>query len=60
MPGTAKSQARDQFNLFQKGDQQFTSSYVGLRINVPIFLGMSNDANIKSSLTLKTNENRNR
>ncbi|HNP21520.1 MAG TPA: TolC family protein [Panacibacter sp.] len=55
--GYSKIANRDQFNLFQKGDW-FTSSYVGLRINVPIFLGMSNDANIKKAqLTLKQTEN---
>lgn len=55
--GYSKVANRDQFNLFQKGDW-FTSSYVGLRINVPIFLGMSNDANIKKAqLTLKQTEN---
>lgn len=55
--GYTKNAMRDQFNLFQKGDW-FTSSYIGLKINVPIFQGMSNDANIKKAeLTLKQTEN---
>jgi outer membrane protein TolC len=55
--GYSKVAMRDQFNLFQKGDW-FTSSYIGLKINVPIFQGMSNDANIKKAeLTLKQTEN---
>ena len=55
--GYTKNALRDQFNIFQKGDW-FTSSYVGLNIRVPIFLGFSNDANIKKAeIELKKTEN---
>jgi len=55
--GYNKNALRDQFNIFQKGDW-FTSSNIGLSINVPIFKGFANDANIKKAqLELKQREN---
>ena len=55
--GYNKNALRDQFNIFQKGDW-FTSSNIGLSINVPIFKGFANDANIKKAqLELKQRDN---
>jgi outer membrane protein TolC len=55
--GYNKNALRDQFNIFQKGDW-FTSSNIGLNINVPIFKGFANDANIKKAqLELKQRDN---
>jgi len=55
--GYNKNALRDQFKIFQKGDW-FTSSNIGLSINVPIFKGFANDANIKKAqLELKQREN---
>ncbi|HEY6974759.1 MAG TPA: TolC family protein [Chitinophagaceae bacterium] len=53
----SKVAMRDQFNLFQKGDW-FTSSYVGLSINVPIFSGFAKNAEIqKAQLELQQTQN---
>ena len=53
----SKIAQRNEFTFFGKGDW-FTSSYVGLSINVPIFAGFAKDASIqKAKLELQQTEN---
>ena len=53
----SKVAMRDQFNLFKKGDW-FTSSYIGLDINIPIFSGFAKNADIeKAQLELQQTQN---
>jgi len=53
----SKMAMRNQFNFFGKGDW-FTSSYVGLNINLPIFSGLAKNANIeKAQLELQQTQN---
>jgi outer membrane protein TolC len=53
----SKVAMRDQFNLFKKGDW-FTSSYIGLDINIPIFSGFAKNADIeKAQLELQQIQN---
>ncbi len=52
-----KNAQRNQFDLFGKGDW-FTTSYVALNINIPIFDGLAKDSRIKKArLELKQSEN---
>lgn len=37
------------YNFFDKSGSWFTTSYIGLNINIPIFSGFSKDANLKKS-----------
>ncbi len=37
------------YNFFNKSGSWFTTSYIGLNINIPIFSGFSKDANLKKS-----------
>ncbi|MFX7090829.1 TolC family protein, partial [Acinetobacter baumannii] len=43
-----KQALRNKYTFFEKGDW-YTSSYVGLNISVPIFMGFSRDAKVKQS-----------
>jgi outer membrane protein len=55
--GFNKIAQRNQFTFFNKGDW-FSSSSIGLNINIPIFRGFANDANIKkAALELKQADN---
>lgn len=55
--GFNKIAQRNQFSFFNKGDW-FSSSSIGLNINVPIFRGFANDANVKKAeLELKQTAN---
>lgn len=40
---------RNKFNFFKSGEPWFKSTYIGLRIDVPIFDGLSKDAKIKQA-----------
>jgi len=52
-----KNAQRNQFNFFGKGDW-FTTSFIGLNINVPIFSGFSKAAKVtKSKFELQQTEN---
>jgi len=52
-----KNAQRNEFNFFGKGDW-FTTSFVGLNINVPIFSGFSKAAKVtKSKFELQQTEN---
>ncbi|MEO7210531.1 MAG: TolC family protein [Chitinophagaceae bacterium] len=52
-----KSAQRNTFDFFSKGEW-FTSSYIGLNINIPIFDGFAKASNIrKSALELQQTEN---
>jgi outer membrane protein len=59
LTGSYNRQAqRDKFNFFKGGEDWFTTSYIGLQINVPIFDGFARDARIKSAkLTLAKTQN---
>lgn len=49
---------RNSFNFFKGGEPWFKNTYVGLRIDVPIFDGFSKDAKIKSArLELQKTQN---
>lgn len=53
----SKSAMRNEFDFFGKGDW-FTSSYIGLSLNVPIFSGFSKDASVKKArLELQQTQN---
>jgi outer membrane protein len=53
----SKIAMRNQFNFFAKGDW-FTSSYVGLNIDIPIFNGLAKNAEIqKAQLELQQTQN---
>lgn len=53
----SKIAQRNDFSFLGKGDW-FSSSYIGLSVNVPIFAGMAKDASIqKAKLELKQTEN---
>lgn len=53
----SKLAQRNRFDFFSKGPW-FTSSYIGLTVNVPIFSGFLRDANIKEAqLTLQQTNN---
>jgi len=55
--GYNKIAQRNRFTFFGKGDW-FSSSSIGLNINIPIFKGFANDANIKKAqLELKQTDN---
>ncbi len=40
---------RNEFNIFKSGEPWYPSSYIGLRLNVPIFDGFAKDARIKTA-----------
>jgi outer membrane protein TolC len=46
--GYTKNAQRNKFNFFNQGNW-FTSSYIGLNINIPLFDGFAKDASIKKS-----------
>jgi outer membrane protein len=49
---------RDKFNFFKGSEDWFTTSYIGLQINVPIFDGFAKDARIRSAkLELQKTQN---
>lgn len=53
----SKNAQRNSFDFFGKGDW-FTTSYVGLNLNIPIFDGFARSARIKRArIDLKTTEN---
>jgi len=53
----SKNAQRKQFDFFGKGDW-FSTSFIGLNLNIPIFSGFSKDAKLqKSRLELKQTEN---
>ena len=53
----SKIAQRNQFNFFNSGNW-FSSSYVGLSVNVPIFAGLAKNANIeKARLELQQTQN---
>ncbi|MEP6844456.1 MAG: TolC family protein [Panacibacter sp.] len=55
--GFNKIAQRNDFSFFGKGDW-FSSSSIGLNVNIPIFKGYANDANIKkAALELKQTDN---
>lgn len=55
--GFNKIAQRNTFSFFEKGDW-FSSSSIGLNVNIPIFKGFANDANIKKAqLELKQTDN---
>lgn len=58
LSGSLSKQAqRNQFDFFGKG-QWFTSSFIGLNINVPIFDGFAKEANLqKAKIELQQTEN---
>jgi outer membrane protein len=50
LTGSYNRQAqRDKFNFFKGGEDWFTTSYIGLQINVPIFDGFARDSRIKKA-----------
>jgi outer membrane protein TolC len=59
LTGSYNRQAqRDKFNFFKGNEDWFTTSYIGLQINVPIFDGFAKDARIRSAkLTLAKTQN---
>jgi outer membrane protein len=59
LTGSYSRQAqRDKFNFFKGNEDWFTTSYIGLSINVPIFDGFAKDARIRSAkLTLAKTQN---
>ena len=44
----SKNAQRDKFTFFDKGDW-FTTSFIGLNVNIPIFDGFTKDAKVKQS-----------
>ncbi|WP_207512099.1 TolC family protein [Longitalea luteola] len=40
---------REKFNFFKSGQDWFTTAYIGLQINVPIFDGFARDARIRTA-----------
>jgi outer membrane protein TolC len=53
-----KNAQRNQFNFFKGGQNWFTSAYVNLSINIPIFDGFAKDARIKRArLQLQQSQN---
>jgi outer membrane protein TolC len=49
---------RDKFNFFKGNEDWFTTTYIGLQINVPIFDGFAKDSRIKQAkLTLAKTQN---
>lgn len=40
---------RDKFSFFKGGEDWFTTAYIGLQINIPIFDGFAKDARIKTA-----------
>jgi len=54
----AKNAQRNSFDIFAKGGQWFTTSFIGLNLSVPIFDGFARDARIKrSKIELRETEN---
>lgn len=53
----SKNAQRNTFSFFQKGDW-FTTSYIGVNLNIPIFDGFARDARVKkATLEMKQTEN---
>jgi len=53
-----KNAQRNTFDLFAQGGQWFTTSYIGINLNVPIFSGFAKDARVqRSKLELRQTEN---
>jgi len=57
--GTYTKQAqRSDFSFFKKSGEWFTTSYIGLNLNIPIFSGFAKDAKVKQAvLELKQTQN---
>jgi outer membrane protein TolC len=54
----SRNAQRNTFDFFKGGEPWYTTSYIGLQINVPIFDGFARDSRIKSArLTLAKTEN---
>lgn len=53
----SKNAQRNTFSFFQKGDW-FTTSYIGINLNIPIFDGFAKDARVKkATLEMRQTEN---